>query len=283
MLCTKISPIKICERCFLCHSVVLCPSCNKCRKCCLKSSCRGKTSKLLAGLAGSGFRSESGPNLERGLHPPLSDPTEAYKISHGRKLLCQSSQEQLPAGGITSAYRQKCCRTGLKPNFLGVFQPTFSGSQTQQQVETHTGPQQSKSIPQGREIQNGDPRNHKDIPSTGGVGYLHRFQRCLLPHTYTRAVQKISRVSCSESNLPIQSTAFRSVHCSLGVHCGSKRGETDGHSEGYKDPPVPRRLVSEGQIPANLSTTHPNPGQNVPGPRLAGEFREIRTGTQTGL
>ena len=29
--------------------------------------------------------------------------------------------------------------------------------------------------------------------------------------------------------------------------------------------------------------THPNPGQNVPGPRLAGEFREIRTGTQTGL
>ena len=42
-------------------------------------------------------------------------------------------------------------------------------------------------------------------------------------------------------------------------------------------------MVSEGQIPANLSTTHPNPGQNVPGSRLAGEFREIRTGTQTGL
>ena len=115
------------------------------------------------------------------------------------------------------------------------------------------------------------------------MGHLHRFQRCLLPHTYTRAVQKISQVSCSGSNLPIQSTAFRSVHCSLGVHCGSKRGETDGHSEGYKNPPVPRRLVSEGQIPANLSLTHPNPGQNVPGPRLAGEFREIRTGTQTSL
>ena len=198
----------------------------------------------------------SGPNLERGLHPPLSDLTEAYKVSHGRKLLCQSSQEQLPVRGITSAYRQTCCRASKKSNFLGVFQPSFSGSQTQQQVETHTGPQQSKSILQGRKIQNGDPRNHQDIPPTRGVGHIHRFQRHLLPHTYTGAVQKISQVPCSGSDLPIQSTAFRSVHGTLGVHCGSKRGETDGHLEGYKNPPVPRRLVSEGQIPPGLSPAY---------------------------
>ena len=46
---------------------------------------------------------------------------------------------------------------------------------------------------------------------------------------------------------------------------------------------VPRRLVGESQIPRNLSPTYPNPCQNVPGPRLAGKFREIRAGTQTGL
>ena len=63
----------------------------------------------------------------------------------------------------------------------------------------------------------------------------------------------------------------------------AKGGETDGHTKGYKDPPIPRRLVGESQIPANLSLTYPNPGQDVPGPRLAGKFREIRTGTQTGL
>ena len=44
---------KICERCFLCHSVVLCQTCNKCQKCCLKSTCRGQTSKFLADLAES--------------------------------------------------------------------------------------------------------------------------------------------------------------------------------------------------------------------------------------
>ena len=63
----------------------------------------------------------------------------------------------------------------------------------------------------------------------------------------------------------------------------SKGGETDGHTPGYKDPPVPRRLVGESQVSSNLSPAHPKLSQNMPGTRLDGEFREIRTGTQTGL
>ena len=60
--------IKVCEKCFLCHSIVLCSTCNKCQKCCLKSACRGQTSELLANLAGSGCRSENSTNPEGGLH-----------------------------------------------------------------------------------------------------------------------------------------------------------------------------------------------------------------------
>ena len=109
--------IKVCEKCFLCHSIVLCSTCNKCQKCCTKSACRGKTSKLLANMAGSGCRSKSGSDPKGGLHPPLPDPAKTHKVSHGHKL-CQSPQEQLPAGGITSAYSQKCCRTSKTPNMF---------------------------------------------------------------------------------------------------------------------------------------------------------------------
>ena len=84
--------IKICEKCFLCHSIVLCQSCLKCTKCCLQSACRGQTSELLANLAGSGRRSEGSSIPQRGLHPPLSDPAKASKVSHRRKLLCQSPE-----------------------------------------------------------------------------------------------------------------------------------------------------------------------------------------------
>ena len=98
--------IKICEKCFLCHSIVLCQFCSKCTKCCPHSACRGQTAKFLADLAGPGCRSQSSSNPARGLHPPFPDPTKPHKNSHSRKLLCQSSQEQLPVRGIASAYHQ---------------------------------------------------------------------------------------------------------------------------------------------------------------------------------
>ena len=107
------------------HSIVLCPTCNKCQKCCTKSACRGKTSELLANLAGPGSSSKSSSDPKRGLHPSLPDPAKARKVTQGCQLLCQSPQEQLPVGGITSAHSQKCCRTSKKLNFSGVFNRLF--------------------------------------------------------------------------------------------------------------------------------------------------------------
>ena len=100
LLC-KEKQIKICEKCFLCHFIVLCKSCHKCSKCCHKSACRGQTPQLLEKMVRSGCRTESGSNPERGLHPPLSDPAELFKISHSHKLLWQSSQKSQTVGGIT--------------------------------------------------------------------------------------------------------------------------------------------------------------------------------------
>ena len=56
----------------------------------------------------------------------------------------------------------------------------------------------------------------------------------------------------------------------------AKIGETDGHTQGYKNPTVPRRLVGESQFPPNLSPAYTGSSKNVPATGLAGEFREIR-------
>ena len=115
------------------------------------------------------------------------------------------------------------------------------------------------------------------------MGYFSRLQRCLLPYSNTGTVQEISQISCPGSDLPIQSTALWSVHSTHGVHCISKGGETDGHSQGYKDPPIPRRLVGESQVPPNLSPAYANSGQTMSGSRLAGEYGKIGAGAQTSL
>ena len=96
-------------------------------------------------------------------------------------------------------------------------------------------------------------------------------------------VQEISEISCPGSDIPIQSTALRSVHSTLGVHCDSKGGETDAHSQGYKNPPVPRRLIGESHIPPGLSSTYSGSSEDVQRTRLAGELGETRTGTQANL
>ena len=275
--------IKISQRCFFCHSIALCSICSKCPKCCLKSACRGQTSTLLENLAGSGWRSESNSNFERGLHPPLSDPTKTHKISHSRKLLCQSPQEQLPDGGITSAYRQKCSRGCPQSNITGVFQPAFSGPQAQQQMETYLRSEQTKPLSQGGEIKNGNAGNHQDVPPIRGVGHLNRFQGRLLPHPNTGTVQEIPQISCPGLDIPIQSTTLWPVHSTLGVYGNSQRSKTDGCTQGYKNPPVPRRLVGESQIPPGLSSTHTGTSENLPELGVAGQSGEIRAGTQTDL
>ena len=195
----------------------------------------GQTSKLLGNLAGSGCRSESSSNPERGLHPPLLDPAKTHKVSYSHKLLCQSPQEQLPVGGITSAYRQKCSGISKKQNLSELFQPTIFSSQAQPKTETYTRPEQSEFFPQGGEIQDGDTGNHQDIPPTRGVGHLDRLQGRLLPYTNTGTIQEISEISPPGADIAIQSTAFRSVHSTLGVPCGSKRGKTGGYTQEYLD------------------------------------------------
>ena len=72
-------------------------------------------------------------------------------------------------------------------------------------------------------------------------------------------------------------------HSSHGVHSGGQRGQTDGFTEGYKNPPVPRRLVGKSFVPQFLSPAYTDFGSSVPGSRLAGEQEKVRTGSKSSF
>ena len=273
--------IKICERCFLCHSNVSCKYCNKCSQCCHQSTCRGQTAKVLGKVVRAG--SESCSNPEGGLHPSLPDLAKLIKNPNSGKLLWQSSQKSQTVRGITSAYGKKCYRTGTQTDLTRVLQPTIPGSQTQQQMEANPRFEQSKSFSQNRKIQDGDSGNHQNLSPTRRVGNLHRLQGSIFPHSQTGTVKEILEISRPRTDLSVQSSPFRSIHSSHGVHCHSKGGKTYGHSEGYKDPPIPRRLVGESHIPPGLSPTYTGPSTTVQTFRLAGEHRKVGIGTQASF
>ena len=81
------------------------------------------------------------------------------------------------------------------------------------------------------------PETIRTSLQTQGVGNVHRLHGHLRPHTHSKAVQKIP--SRPGSNLPVRSSAFWSVHSTHRVDSSGQRGQTDGITQGYKDPPVP--------------------------------------------
>ena len=92
-----------------------------------------------------------------------------------------------------------------------------------------------------------------------------------LPHTNSQSVQEVHTFLCPGSVLLVQSPTLWPVHSTNGVHSGGQRGQTDGFTEGYKDPPVPRLLVGQGQVPPYLSPAYPDLGSSLSRARLAGE------------
>ena len=238
---------------------------------------------MLGEMGNPGFKSKSGKHSEGGLHAPLPVQTPLDKVTYCNKQLPQSNQTVLPFRGTVSADKQKCSRTGGKSNLTGVLQLAIFGTQTQQPVETDPRPEHLEHLFKHRVVQDGDPRDNKNLPTDRGVGHIHRFQRRILPHTNSQSVQEVHAFSPPGSVLPVQSPSLWPVHSPHGVHSGGQRGQTHGTSKGYKDPPVPRRLAGESLYPRHLSPAYSNPSHTVPGARVAGEHGKIRTGPTAGL
>ena len=150
-------------------------------------------------------------------------------------------------------------------------------------METDPIPEHLEHLFKHSVVQDGDPRDNKNLPTDRGVGHIHRFQRRILPHTNSQSVQEVHAFSPPGSVLPVQSPSLWPVHSPHGVHSGGQRGQTHGTSEGYKDPPVPRQLAGESLYPRHLSPAYSNPSHTVPGTRVAGEQGKVRTGPTAGL
>ena len=195
---------------------------------------------MLGGMGSSGFESKSSRHTEGGLHPPLPVQTQLDKVTDCNKQLSQLNQAVLPRGGTVSADKQECSRTGRKSKLTGFLQPAIFGTQTQQPVETGPGPEHLEHLFEHSVVQNGDPRDNKNLPTGRGVGHIHRLQRRILPYTNSQSVQEVHAFSSPGLVLPVQSPTLWSIHSSHGVHSGGQGGQTHGTSEGYKDPPVPR-------------------------------------------
>ena len=170
---------------------------------------------MLGEVGISRFESKSSHHTERGLHPPLPVQTKLDQVTNCNKQLPQSSPSGQPFRGTVSAGEQKCSRTSRKSKLSGFLQPAIFGTQTQQPVETYPGPEHLEHLFKDRVVQDGDPRDNKNLPTGRGVGHFHRLQRRILQHTYSHSVQEVHAFSPPGSVLPIQSPTLWPFHSSM--------------------------------------------------------------------
>ena len=168
-------------------------------------------------------------------------------------------------------------------NSLGFYNQLFLVPKPKNPVETHPGPEHSEHLPKHRVVQNGDPRDNKNLPSGRGVGHFHRLQEAYFHIPIHSQYRKYMRFHIQGRSYQFKAHTLWSVHSTHRVHSGVQGGQTDGFTEGYKNPPVPRRLVGESHIPPNLSPAYTDLGSSLSRTRLAGEQGKVRTGPKTGL
>ena len=256
---------KACQRCILCRSLSFCPQCSKCPQCCKQSHSGRSLTEVWASFGK--------------LHAPLQNETPSCKVTSGSEWLCKPGQEPVSKRGINHSDTKVSSRESGCPLITSLLQPVVLSTQTKSKVETDFGSKPIKSVSLPGNFQNGNTQNNQTVPTTRGVGDLTGLQRCLLPYPHSTKVEKVFEVLPKQSNFPVHCPPFRVGHSSPIVYKGGRGGKTHSTSQGYPDPPVPRRLVTESPLP----TTYPDPLGPLPTIRVGSTHEEIRIDTTAGL
>ena len=78
-------------------------------------------------------------------------------------------------------------------------------------------------------------------------------------------------------------SAVRPSDGSFGIHKGGEGGEIDGPVQGYKDPPVPRRLVASSALSGGLCEPNADPDGSVSAVGMVSQFAKVGTCSPTGV
>ena len=251
--------------------------------CCKSSTCGRPSATVLAGVALPGFKSKGSLYPQGRVSTTLQGETTSGKISCDNQWFIKSLSKQKSERGIAFPRSKTDYRKGVRSVISGFLQPVVPGAKTQREMETHSRSKPTEPLPCPSNVQDGNSGDHQTLPATGGVGHFAGFQRRLFSHSHKPQVAKISPVPLKRSDLSVHSTSLWPVDGSVGVHKGGQGGKTHGSIEGYSNPPIPRRLVTESPMPGNLPTSYPDPFGPLPLARLGSQHGQVRAGSPTNL
>ena len=242
----------------------------------------GRLPRLLVKMVPPWFKFKGCVHTEGWLHPPIQTQTSTGE----RPLIISGYANPIRNLYLKEALHELITKKAVervRVQTSSFLQQDIHCPRTKSEMMCNLGPQCSKQIFERKNIQNGDPGDNSILFTTRGMGDIAGFQRHLFPHTSTLPVPEIPPLSLPKPDIPVPGSCLWPLNSSYGVHLCGKRGQVNGSISGYKDPPVPRRLVDSSPHQRILPPGHPIPPRPLPGVGLDSKPSKIRVGTQTSF
>ena len=117
-----------------------------------------------SGKFGKGWvQSQSSFSAKGRLQSSFQGKATTQPLSFDCEQICKSPQKQSSFGSSGLSNTKASCRKGGCQVISGFLQPSFSGSKAQQKMASNLGPEQARSFPGHKHLQNGDPRDRLSL------------------------------------------------------------------------------------------------------------------------
>ena len=232
--------------------------------------------QFLAGMGSQESSSKGSDHFEGGLLSEFQKSTSIDKLSCNKEQIFEPGEARVFDKGGLSNDRQKSDNSSSKGHFPRILQSLVSCPQTRKEMATSNRSECGKSIFAYSNFQDGNCRKYSRFASRRRVGNFTRPYRCVLPHTNTPTVPKVSALQCRRQILPVHCLALRNRYGSTRIHHGSKGGETDGSCRRHQDSSVYRRLAIESKNKTAMSREYPQVDSSCAELGLDHKFRKIR-------
>ena len=173
-----------------------------------RDTCRRSFKTFLAKLGKNNKRQLGFKNNKRGLQIGIfgENPTNRNKEN---KCSCERFTYSVNRNRSTF-WKKRYRRCTCKRKKLRFLQYVFSSTKKDRRFETCHKFKTSEQVSSEKTLQNGFSKQCLKLSTKRRLGNFSRSERCLFPHTNSRNTQKVSKILCQQSVLPISGAVLRS-------------------------------------------------------------------------
>ena len=172
-------------------------------------------------------------------------------------------------------------RDGPRHHIASVLQPTFRGTESVRQMETHHRFIDSKYIRKHTNVQDGHAGSDKAESTSRQLGSIPRPAGCVPTTTNPHSSPQVPAILLRRDGIPVSGSPIRPINFAVDLHSSHERSEENATSPRSTSLHVPRRLASDSGVKRTMHRAHVVCSPPLPTTGLSSQRRQINVLTDS--